>query len=94
MLETLHLLSPFLPISPEDFSYQLALVLAGGDEQLASQPRLHDGTIDKVIVIKDVNNTREDSTHKHHQTVSTKIRLIIFFGAKDGEVLQSQQKQD
>ena len=26
--------------------------------------------------------------------VSTKIRLIIFFAAKDGEVLYSQQKQD
>lgn len=55
MLETLHLLSPFLRISPEDFSYQLALVLAGGDEQLASQPRVQDGTIDKVIVKKDAD---------------------------------------
>ena len=26
--------------------------------------------------------------------VSTEIRLIIFFTAKDGEVLYSQQKQD
>ena len=26
--------------------------------------------------------------------VNTKIRLIIFFEAKDGEVLYSQQKQD
>ena len=26
--------------------------------------------------------------------VNTKIRLIIFFAAKDGEVLYSQQKQD
>ena len=26
--------------------------------------------------------------------VNTKIRLIIFFGAKDGEALYSQQKQD
>ena len=26
--------------------------------------------------------------------VSTEIRLIIFFAAKDGEVLYSQQKQD
>ena len=26
--------------------------------------------------------------------VSTKIRLIIFFAAKDGEALYSQQKQD
>ena len=55
MLETLHLLSPVLRISPEDFSYQLALVLAGGDEQLASQPRVQDGTIDKVIVKKDAD---------------------------------------
>ena len=40
------------------------------------------------------NNTREDSTHGHHQMVNTKIRLIIFFAAKDGEALCSQQKQD
>ena len=26
--------------------------------------------------------------------VSTEIRLIIFFAAKDGEILYSQQKQD
>ena len=40
------------------------------------------------------NNTREDSTHGHHQMVNTKIRLIIFFAAKDGEAVYSQQKQD
>ena len=40
------------------------------------------------------NTTRDDSTHAHHQMVYTKIRLIIFFAAKDGEVLYSQQKQD
>ena len=39
-------------------------------------------------------DTREDSTHGHHQMVNTKIRSIIFFAAKDGEVLYSQQKQD
>ena len=33
------------------------------------------------------NNTREDSTHGHHQIVNTEIRLIIFFAAKDGEAL-------
>ena len=38
--------------------------------------------------------TREDYTHGHHQMVSTEIRLIIFFAAKDGETLYSQQKQD
>ena len=40
------------------------------------------------------NNTREDSTHGHHQMVNTEIRLIIFSAAKDGEALYSQQKQD
>ena len=40
------------------------------------------------------NNTREDSTYGHHQMVNTEIRLIIFFAAKDGEALYSQQKQD
>ena len=40
------------------------------------------------------NFTKEDSTHGHHQMVDTEIRLIIFFAAKDGETLYSQQKQD
>ena len=39
------------------------------------------------------HNTREDSTQGHHQMVNTEIRLIIFFAAKDGEGLYSQQKQ-
>ena len=38
-------------------------------------------------------NTREDSTHGHHQMVNTKIRLIIFFAANNGEDLYSQHKQ-
>ena len=40
------------------------------------------------------DNTREDSTHRYHQMINTEIRLIIFFAAKDGEALYSQQKQD
>ena len=40
------------------------------------------------------NNTKEESTHGHHQMVDNKIRLIIFFAAKDREALYSQQKQD
>ena len=47
-----------------------------------------------VIANTLTNNTREDSIHGHHQMVNTKIRLIIFFAAKDGEDLYSQQKQD
>ena len=31
----------------------------------------------------------EDSTHGHHQMVNIKIRLIIFYAAKDGEALYS-----
>ena len=38
--------------------------------------------------------TKEKTTHGHHQTVNTQIRLIIFFAAKDGEALYGQQKQD
>ena len=38
--------------------------------------------------------TRDNVTHGHHQMVNTEIRLIIFFAAKDGEALYSQQKQD
>ena len=40
-----------------------------------------------VIANPSSNNTREDSTHGHHQTVNTEIRLIIFFAAKHGEAL-------
>ena len=44
--------------------------------------------------MKQGKDKREDSLHGHHQMVNTKIRLIIFFAAKDGEALYSQQKQD
>ena len=40
------------------------------------------------------NNPRDDSTCGHHQMVNTEIRLFVFFAAKDGEVLKSQEKQD
>ena len=35
----------------------------------------------------------QDPTNGHHQMVNSKIRLIIFFKAKDGEALYSQQKK-
>ena len=38
--------------------------------------------------------TQDKTTHGHHHMVNTEIRLIIFFAAKDGESLFSQQKQD
>ena len=36
----------------------------------------------------------DDSTHRHHQMVKTKIRLIIVFAAKNGKALYSQQNED
>ena len=36
----------------------------------------------------------EDCTHGLYQMFNTEIRLIIFFAAKDGDALYSQQKQD
>ena len=41
-----------------------------------------------------MTNTRENSTHGHHQMANTEIRLNILFAAKDGEALYSQRKQD
>ena len=41
-----------------------------------------------------VPTTQEMTTRRRHQMVNTKIRLIIFFAAKDGEALYSQQQQD
>ena len=42
---------------------------------------------DNALVIANTlfQQHKKDSTHGHHQTVNTKIRLIIFFAAKDGE---------
>ena len=45
-----------------------------------------------VIQTPSSNNTRDDSPHGHHHMVITKIRLIIFFVAKDGEALHRQKK--
>ena len=39
------------------------------------------------------NNTREDSTHGHHQMVNTEIRLIILFAAEVGDAVYSQKKK-
>ena len=36
---------------------------------------------------------RDNSTHGHHQMFNTEISLIIFFTAKNGEVLYSQKKR-
>ena len=38
-----------------------------------------------VIANTHFHNTREDSTHGHHQMVNTNIRLIMFFATKEEE---------
>ena len=38
--------------------------------------------------------TQDESIKGLQQMINMKIRLIIFFAAKDGEALYSQQKQD
>ena len=57
-------------------------------QRLTALPREHTGHSKHPLP------TREESTHGHHPMVNIEIRLIIFFGAKDGEALYSQQKQD
>ena len=42
-----------------------------------------------VIANTSFSNTKDNSTHGHHQMVNNKIRLIILFAAKDGEALYS-----
>ena len=37
--------------------------------------------------------TRDNSTHGHHQTVNTKIRLITFFAAEVGAALSSSENK-
>ena len=45
-----------------------------------------------VIENSSSKNVRDDATNGHHWMVNTKIRLIIFFAARDGEAVYSQQK--
>ena len=39
------------------------------------------------------NNTRDYSTHGHHQIVNIEIILIIFFAAKDGDAPYRKQNK-
>ena len=64
--------------------------------QKEAEQRLTEFCQENALVIANTlfQQTKDDSTHGHHQMVNTKIRLIIFFAAKNGEALYSQQKQD
>ena len=60
-----------------------------------AQQRLIEFCQENALVITNTlfQHTREDSIHGHHQMANTKIRLIIFFAAKDGQALYSQQNK-
>ena len=47
-----------------------------------------------LVIDKHPLPTTKEDTYGNHQMVNTKIRLIIFFAAKDKEALYNQQKQD
>ena len=47
-----------------------------------------------LVIINTIFQQHKRRLYTWTQVVNTKIRLIIFFAAKDGEALYSQQKQD
>ena len=54
------------------------------------------GVLSKNVTVKEAGAVTflRLRLHGHHQIVNTEIRLLIFFAAKDGDALYSQQKQD
>ena len=65
--------------------------------QNEAQQRLTEFCKENALVIENTlsqQHKRRLYTHGHHQTVNTKIRLIIFLAPKDREALYSQQNQD
>ena len=58
-------------------------------QSLTVLPREHTGHSNHPLP-----TTQEKTTQVPHQMVNTEISLIIFFAAKHGEGLYSQQKQD
>ena len=74
--------------------------IPGVKANLALEYRMKQGKANRVLLREHTSHikqplptTQEKTTHVHHQTVSTEIRMIIFFAAKDREALYSQQKQ-
>ena len=82
-----------IPVGLRTLKQRLCTNLEGWDEE-GDGREIQKGRDICIPPVDSSNNTREDSTHGHHQMVNIEIRLIIFFAAKDGEALYSQQKQD
>ena len=63
--------------------------------QNEARQRLIEFCLENILVIANtLFQQHKRNTHGNRQMVNTEIRLIIFFAAKDGETLYSQQKQD
>ena len=62
--------------------------------QNESGQRLTEFCQENILIIANIssNNTRDSTTHGHHQTVNTEIRLIIFFAPVNGEALLQPAK--
>ena len=59
-----------------------------GLEVQETRQRLTEYCQENALVIANTSsNNRDTFTHGHHQMVNTKIRLIIFFVAEDGEAV-------
>ena len=64
--------------------------------QNKAEQRLKEFCQENALVIANTlfQQHTDNSVQGYHQMVNTEISLIIFFIAKDGEALYSQQKQD
>ena len=47
-----------------------------------------------LVIANTLFQQHKRKLHMNHHVVNAAIRLIIFFAAKDGKALHSQQKQD
>ena len=61
-----------------------------GVQNEAGQRLIEFGQENTLVITNTLfHDIREDCTHGYYQMVNTKIRLIIFFAARDGEALYS-----
>ena len=81
-----------IPVGLRTLKQRLCTNLEGWDEE-GDGREIQKGRDICIPPVDSSNNTREDSTHGHHQMVNTENRLIIFFEAKDGEGLCSHQNK-
>ena len=47
-----------------------------------------------LVIANTLSQPKDDTTHGYHQMVNAEMSFIVFFAARDGEALYSQQKQE